>query len=83
MNKKQLYEIATDDSQSLDDRYAAARELQGRRFTDDMILPLVKLYPHMDINDIAKELNVPPQTLGTMAQRLGLKRGIRRVMSIS
>lgn len=76
MNKKQLYEIAIDESLTLSERYAAARELQARRFTDDMILPLVKMFPHMDINDIAKELNVPPQTLGTVAQRLGLKRRI-------
>lgn len=74
MSKQKLYDIATDDSQSLDDRYAAAREMQARRFKDDMVLPLVKMYPHMDVSDIAKELNIPPQTVGTMAHRLGLKR---------
>jgi hypothetical protein len=76
--KNQLYIIATVESCSLDDKYAAARELQKRAFKSHMVTDLVRLYPVLFPNEIAEKLGIPVQTVESKARQLGLKQAIKR-----
>jgi hypothetical protein len=70
--KQQLYQIAVDESQPLDERYAAARELQRRRLKGEQITALVRLWPRLTAAEIAEQLNVPVQTVVGAAKSYGL-----------
>ncbi len=72
--KQQLYQIATDNGTELEYRYAAARELQKRKFKPSMLPDLLRLYPKMLPVEVAEHLGVPYQTVEAMAAKLGLKR---------
>jgi hypothetical protein len=72
MTKQQLYQLATDPTAPMDDRYAAARELQRRRLKGEQITALVRLWPRLTAAEIAEQLNVPVQTVIGAAKSYGL-----------
>lgn len=72
MTKQQLYEIAVDESQPLDDRYAAARELQRRTISTRKVYELVLLWPHYTPSEIADKLGVTLPTVIAGATKCGL-----------
>lgn len=70
--KQQLFQLATDPTAPMDDRYAAARELQRRHLKDEQITALVRLWPSHTADEIAERLNVPVQTVVGAARTYGL-----------
>lgn len=72
MSKKLLYQIAVDESQPLDDRYAAARELQRRTLSTRKSYELVLLWPHYTPSEIAAMLDVTVPTVIGVASQYGL-----------
>jgi len=72
MTKQQLYEIAVDESQPLDDRYAAARELQRRTLSTRKVYDLIRLWPYHTPSEIADMLDVTVPTVVGVASQYGL-----------
>jgi thiamine monophosphate kinase len=70
--KQQFYEIAVDESQPLEERYAAARELQRRTLSTRKSYELVLLWPHYTPSEIAAMLNVTVPTVIGVASQYGL-----------
>lgn len=72
LTKESLYEIAITSDAPLDLRYEAARELQSRRLSGEMITDIVRLYPFRSSKWIAEYLGIPRSTVVNTARRLGL-----------
>lgn len=72
MTKQQLYAIATDESQPLEERYAAARELQRRTLSSRKVYDLIRLWPYHTPSEIAAMLNVTVPTVVGAASQYGL-----------
>jgi uncharacterized membrane protein len=70
--KQQLYQIAVDDSQPLDERYAAARELQRRTLSSRKVYDLIRLWPYHTPSEIADILGVTVPTVIGWASQYGL-----------
>jgi hypothetical protein len=70
--KQQLYQIAVDDSQPLEERYAAARELQRRTLNSRKIYDLIRLWPYHTPSEIADMLDVTVPTVVGVASHYGL-----------
>jgi len=72
MTKQQLYAIATDDSQPLEERNAAARELQRRTLSSRKVYDLIRLWPYHTPSEIADMLDVTVPTVVGVASQYGL-----------
>ncbi|AUO14770.1 hypothetical protein [Priestia megaterium] len=76
-SKQQLLTIAFDETNSLEDRYEAVKELESRKvqkhWKDYMISSLVLMWARgASVGEIAKELRVNPGQVGEQAKRLQL-----------
>ena len=73
--KRQLLHIAMKEDCSLDDKYAALRELQIREWKDTMIQELVTLFGRgMSPFQIAIELGIEKYTVMKKIKEYGLRR---------
>ncbi|MDX8288851.1 hypothetical protein SLL00_03560 [Metabacillus indicus] len=71
--KKQLLQIALKEDCEFSDKFAAIRELQLRRWTDDMLTDLVRLWGMgQSIISIATELGTEPDVVNMKLQKYGL-----------
>ncbi|MEK4754822.1 hypothetical protein MKX72_20175 [Priestia sp. FSL R5-0597] len=76
-SKNQLLTIAFDETNSLEDRYEAVKELESRKiqkhWKDYMISSLVLMWARgASVGEIAKELRVNPGQVGEKAKQLQL-----------
>jgi uncharacterized membrane protein len=72
MTKQQLYQLATDPTAPMDDRYAAARELQRRTLSSRKVYDLIRLWPYHTPSEIADILGVTVPTVIGWASQYGL-----------
>jgi hypothetical protein len=73
--KRQLLQIALREDCSLDDKYAAVRELQLRQWNDTMLQELVLLYGRgFSPFDISIELGINEYMVWNKVNEYGLKR---------
>jgi hypothetical protein len=73
--KRQLLQIAMREDCSLDDKYAAVRELQLRQWNDSMLQDLVLLFGRgLSPFDVAIELGLDEYTVRKKLDHYGLKR---------
>lgn len=72
--KYQLYLVATNRFNELEERYEAARVLQKHSFKSWMMQDLIRMYPTHTPAEIAEHLGIPWQIVEGKAKTLGLKR---------
>jgi hypothetical protein len=73
--KRQLLQIAMREECSLDDKYAACREMQIRQWRDTMLEELVLLYGRgLSPFQVAIELGIEEYTVRNKINQYGLKR---------
>ncbi|TYS91917.1 hypothetical protein [Rossellomorea aquimaris] len=74
-SKRQLLQIALHEDCDLNDKYAAARELQINQWSDDMIPDLILLYGRgHSLLSIAVELGIEQYMVQNKINEYGLKR---------
>lgn len=72
-NRKQLLQIALHENCSLDYKYEAATELQVRKWRDDMLPELIRLWGQgKSIFEISIEMEIPESTVHKRIQKYNL-----------